>query len=147
MHLTGEQVHVVLDHVEPRRRRQQPGDPVYPNHPAQQGWKRHTFAPLFGRISNTKIQRLAVISWQVQFWNFKSLLVGRLWEHKYHVYPMQQEGLILNLICCNNSLVPLGEQAKCIQILPISAHKLYKSENICPVSLQKANSIETYLAR
>jgi hypothetical protein len=39
VHLAGYQVHVVLNHVKPRRRRRQPGDPVYPDHPAPPGSK------------------------------------------------------------------------------------------------------------
>ncbi len=39
VHLAGEQVNVVLDHVEPVRRRLQPCDPVHPDHPAQQRWQ------------------------------------------------------------------------------------------------------------
>ena len=34
MHLARQQVDVVLDHVEARGRRRQPGDPVHPDHPA-----------------------------------------------------------------------------------------------------------------
>jgi hypothetical protein len=40
VHLAGQEVDVVLDHVETSRRRWQPGDPIHPDHPAASRWQR-----------------------------------------------------------------------------------------------------------
>ena len=40
VHLAGQEVDVVLDHVETSRRRRQPGDPIHPDHPAASRWQR-----------------------------------------------------------------------------------------------------------